>query len=244
MAIDRKAMSETLYAGVGQGGYRYQWFALGLTDPPTLEDMMASSPWMDYQPAKARSLLAEAGFPNGLELEFMVSGSPTNEHIIVQQYFDQIGVKLAFNQVESVVNTQAQLNRSFKHMIASAGISSFEVSGSARGFWLPDAPTNVGGISDLVMTDLVEKITYSLDADEQVRLVQQLNTRDLEQQYHLIFPNFLQLFVWHPWLHNMANAPSGNFQIFSHYQYGNAWVDDTAPEGRQGRLRHSTHSRP
>jgi len=235
MAIDRKTMSETLYAGMGHGTFRYQRGHLGYDDPPTVEEMADYSPWLRFDPDRARALLTEAGYPNGFELEYLLSAAPSSQDIIVQQALEQVGVKVVFKQVESVVATQSRINRTFKHMTSWASVTSFEPSGPARAFWLSDSPNNFGGINDPVITDLVEKVTYTLDPDEQERLIQQLNERDVDQQYHLLLPPQMQTFIWQPWLHNVVNAPSGNYQVFSHYQYENVWVDDTAPAERRGR---------
>ena len=62
-----------------------------------------------YDPAKARALLAEAGFPNGFETSILsLSGNvPTiaNNLAIVQQMWGQVGVKLRIEQVDNATRT-------------------------------------------------------------------------------------------------------------------------------------------
>ncbi len=61
-----------------------------------------------YDPAKARALLAEAGFPNGFETSILsLSGNAdeANNLAIVQQMWGQVGVKLRIDQVDNATRT-------------------------------------------------------------------------------------------------------------------------------------------
>jgi ABC-type transport system substrate-binding protein len=104
-------------------------------------------------------------------------------------------------------------------------------------FFLPDAPQNTSGVNDPVMTDLIEKAAYTLDVDEQVRLIRQINDRSLDQAYFLEKVVGFYTFFRRPWLQNVASAVQGQFCCWGTPQAAVAWIDDTAPEGRKGRLR-------
>ncbi len=61
-----------------------------------------------YDPAKARALLAEAGFPNGFETSILaLSGNAdeANNLAIVQQMWAQVGVKLRIDLVDNATRT-------------------------------------------------------------------------------------------------------------------------------------------
>ena len=49
-----------------------------------------------YDPAKAKQLLASAGYPNGFSIDLTVLGQPTDDEIAVQKQWSQVGVKLNF----------------------------------------------------------------------------------------------------------------------------------------------------
>jgi hypothetical protein len=76
-----------------------------------------------------------------------------------------------------------------------------------------------------------------LDVDEQVRLIRQMNERSLDQAYYLDKVVGFYVFFRRPWLHNVASAVQGQFCCWGTPQAAVAWIDDTAPDGRGGRLK-------
>jgi peptide/nickel transport system substrate-binding protein len=52
-----------------------------------------------YDPAKAKALLAEAGFPNGFEVELLTSVQPTSWPAAVQNYLGAVGIRARINQM-------------------------------------------------------------------------------------------------------------------------------------------------
>lgn len=95
MAVDRESMCKALYQyGEGQPA----WLAL----PPNswgydtaLEDLVPK-----YDVEGAKKLLAEAGYPNGFELQYYTGDSATSKKTgeIFQQFLQQIGVTVKINQ--------------------------------------------------------------------------------------------------------------------------------------------------
>jgi len=54
----------------------------------------------NYDPAKAKLLLAEAGYPNGFEIEFLTYVQPTSWPSAVQNYLAAVGIKAKINQMQ------------------------------------------------------------------------------------------------------------------------------------------------
>ena len=233
MAINRNQMIETLAGNQAAGSHPINWTWLERSDPFDIEEL---GPWQQYNPTEANRLLAEAGYPNGFEIEYMVSGTPSNRDVFVQQMLEQVGVRVKFDQKEGVVVTNTRTTKAFKHMISNTIQTGYNPIKVAREWFLPDSPRNWNGINDPVITDLVERATYTLDAAEQQRLLKQIHERSMDQVWQLDFYTVFTLFVQQPWLHNVASASQGNYDAFAKHQTAVAWVDDKAPPERRGRL--------
>lgn len=96
-AIDLDLILETVLEGTGQ---RYGVaFAPGIWgfDP----DTMAESPY-PYDPDLARDLLAEAGYPDGFEIEFLIADRPEHARIsgAVQAQLADVGVDVSIRQLD------------------------------------------------------------------------------------------------------------------------------------------------
>jgi len=233
LAINRRQMIETLTGNQGAGSHPINWTWLNRTDALDPEEL---GPWMQYNPTLAKQLLAEAGYPNGFEVEYMVSGVPANRDVVAQQMLEQVGIRVKFDEKESVVVTGTRTNKTFKHMISNTIQTGYNPIKVAREWFLPDSPRNWNGINDPTMNDLVERATYTLDPDEQQRLLIQIHQRSMDQVWQLDFYTAFTLFVQQPWLHNIASASQGNYDAFAKHQTAVAWVDDKAPPERRGRL--------
>lgn len=95
MAIDRQNMIDSMYDGEGK--------LVEAFIPDGTLGFNPNSPKIEYNPEKAKQLLAEAGYPDGFEMEItQTADNPSilamNE--VVQSMFSQIGVKVNINQVD------------------------------------------------------------------------------------------------------------------------------------------------
>ena len=96
MAVDRQAMLDALYGGEGS--------LLNAFIPVGVISHNDAAPEIPYDPEQAKALLAEAGYPNGFDMEFAVaSDAPTalNVCTIVASYFQQIGVNAQIKQIDA-----------------------------------------------------------------------------------------------------------------------------------------------
>jgi peptide/nickel transport system substrate-binding protein len=86
-AIDRKAVSEGAVAGFGT--------LIGSHFPPSDPDYLDLTGAYPYDPAKARKLLAEAGYPNGFQAKFILPPFPYTRRAgeIIQAYLMEVGIQ-------------------------------------------------------------------------------------------------------------------------------------------------------
>lgn len=96
LAIDRKLLLDKLFDGRGKLEY-------GIL-PHGLLGYNPALPAIGYDPKKAKALLAEAGYPNGFEMEIaQVTESPLSLRVneAVQAMLAEVGVKAKINQIDS-----------------------------------------------------------------------------------------------------------------------------------------------
>jgi peptide/nickel transport system substrate-binding protein len=93
-AIDKAAIVKAL-------GYGYMK-TNNQMPPPTHAYHDPSLPDREYNPDKAKQLLAEAGFPNGLKTKFIMFADFQNEALMVQQQLSKVGITVDLEIVENL----------------------------------------------------------------------------------------------------------------------------------------------
>ena len=89
-AIDKEAICK----GPGQGLFTPVYQLIANTSP---DYNKACSP-RKYDPAKAKKLLAEAGYPNGFSFKFFIVDTvPKDGFVAIQSYLDKVGIKMDIN---------------------------------------------------------------------------------------------------------------------------------------------------
>jgi len=93
-AIDKEAICN----GPGRGLY----IPLYQIIPHTSPDYNKACPPRKYDPAKAKKLLAEAGYPNGFGFKlFLPDRAWKDGYVAIQSYLDQVGIKMEMNYLNS-----------------------------------------------------------------------------------------------------------------------------------------------
>ena len=93
-AIDRKALIKTAYAGYGK--------LIGTHASPADPWYLDLANAYPYDPAKARRLLAQAGYPNGVSLTLQLPpfGYARQSGIFIQSQLKQVGIKVRLKNVD------------------------------------------------------------------------------------------------------------------------------------------------
>jgi peptide/nickel transport system substrate-binding protein len=218
LAVDRDAMADSLLQGTGAPALHY----IPASDPGYAEDL----PGYDYDPDRARELLAEAGYPDGFSarVSFPTSGSgnmipiPMNEAL--QRDLAAVGIEITLEPIE----WGAMLGDFFTGTIPG-GAEAINIS---LGYVLPSlwstwfhstSVSNAGGFSDPEADALLDQISAEFDPAVQADLYQQLNERLVETSPWLLVVSDLNPRVLAPDVHDFVMPRSWYVDLTG------VWVD-------------------
>jgi peptide/nickel transport system substrate-binding protein len=177
-AIDRKSMLDNLVGG----GARIMNTAcfidqFGCTDK--------GAPTYAYDPAKAKKLLAAAGFPNGFSIDLYAYREREYAEAVVG-YLAAVGIKAKLNYLKYAA--LRKLTREGKVPIAFLTWGSFSVADASAFTGVYFKGTTDDMAKDGQVTKLLTEADTSVDADKRLKLYQQALKTIAEKDY--LFPLF------------------------------------------------------
>ena len=93
-AIEYAIDKEAICSGPGRGLWTPVYQLIANTSP----DYNKGCPPRKYDPAKAKKLLVEAGYPNGFSFKYFVSDTSWKDGwVAIQSYLDKVGIKMEIN---------------------------------------------------------------------------------------------------------------------------------------------------
>jgi peptide/nickel transport system substrate-binding protein len=170
-AVDREAIIEALFDGAAS-------LSTGFLTPGNLGYNTALAPYA-YDPGKARDLLAQAGYPNGFEMDFACpAGAYTNFEQVceaIQGFLSEVGIRTSLEIMESGRYWDLEAEKALPPIF---GDSWSERSGEA----LPRLLGALGGWdasfsawSDPVIDDYLERIGTTIDREARANLYSELH---------------------------------------------------------------------
>ena len=94
-AIDKERLLKLAWFGAGET-------AVGAVPPPYTPWSLSQEDQWEYNPEKAKELLAEAGYPDGFSAEMMTWNAPymTKPMQVIQQMLKEVGIEVKLNPLE------------------------------------------------------------------------------------------------------------------------------------------------
>ncbi|SFJ04316.1 peptide/nickel transport system substrate-binding protein [Bosea sp. OK403] len=178
LAIDRDAIVKRIMDGAAEPAYQYL--------PTGMSGTLANPPKLAYDPAAAKKLLAEAGYPNGFQLTL----SSTNDRYIndsqitqaVAQYLTQIGIKTEVDAMTRAIYFPRRAKKEFSVALGGWGSGTGEAASFLRQ-WPPtpnEAKTlggsNYGGYKNDAFDKVIRAAVTTLDDTKRAELLQQAMT--------------------------------------------------------------------
>jgi peptide/nickel transport system substrate-binding protein len=211
-AIDKDAMIKAI--GYGNLMKTNQW------SPPTNPSFNPNLPSRDYDPAMARQLLADAGYPNGCDLHIITIGAEP-EILAVQQYLEAVGFRVTLESVD---------NAKFWNYCMTGWTGVMNV-GYAVGFNFPAAligyygPNRVIDKSVKIPDDILAKAQAALLIQDPVE-AKAASDEVIKELYDICWEVFFYSnamgFVLSPKLHDSGIE---DFADWSQWSPENAWLE-------------------
>jgi peptide/nickel transport system substrate-binding protein len=157
----------------------------------------------NYDPAKAKKMLADAGYPNGFKAKHLTNSQPLSLDLaaLLKDMWAKIGVDLEIVAVDDVTATQQTYNASYEDT-AAVGI---EV-GSPVDTLLRMATTggylNQSEISVPYLDEMGEKIQLELDYKKQNAMVKEMGLYVLREAFYVPRAPIIRGHYWWPWVKN------------------------------------------
>jgi len=218
MAIDFKAISNALFEGKGTYPGRpfpldknYAELYLGLDDPEMPADIKEL--W-SYNPEKARTLLKEAGYPNGFKTSALLTSTEVDNWSIYKDMLSKVGIDVVFDVKEAGVYNNIVNNKQHEALVSS--------SGNPIGVWysMPAyygiSTTNRSLVDDPVLNEAMPKIRLAAITEGETaafKMMKDLTRYLYGQVYEISGVSGPSSRFWWPWLKNYSGeANVGYFE--------------------------------
>jgi len=175
----------------------------------------------EYNPEKAKQLLAEAGYPNGFKTTLTTPSGYIEKMEIFQAYWKNIGIDCDFNVVERGALLSELYGKKIKQMVACiAGQVSPEYTLLSKA-----TDRSLGKFSDPYFDEQAELIRNTVDNAERAKLCKELGVYWQEKVICLDWPIEYLYAAWQPWVKNYH----GEVWMGSYYSdgqvYARIWID-------------------
>jgi peptide/nickel transport system substrate-binding protein len=212
LALDRDEFVTTFTQG--KGGWA---LAGAFPDTFSQEEMKQM---LKHDPAQAKQLLAAAGYPNGLDLEFLYPGKAYGDQYVQEVELTQAQLKkVGINLNLQAADKQDWLARERKHQFQlsfPAGKSLGEdVDSYLYAVFSPGSGTNYGDINDPELTPLLDAQRRELDPAKRKEIIRQAVKRiNVDQAWGFALFSPVSQEIWAPRLANFApNFGSKGFPL-------------------------------
>ncbi len=222
MATDFHAINRNLYNGLGDiiswpyyrvAGYERLFVSPDDTDLPARVRELYT-----YNPAKAKQLLSEAGFPDGFKTALILEETDIEYYRMLASQWEKVGIETELRKMDlgSLVSTAATVSYNGMITVYPSPNSTFpEQSQYSTRSWANASLINEPYIDE--QAALVKALAVT-DFQASMELCRPLVMYLLEQAYMIPTPRYPVYTMWWPWLKNYSGERSVG------YYPGNSWV--------------------
>jgi peptide/nickel transport system substrate-binding protein len=189
---------------------------------PALEDVVKDP--QDLQ--LARDLLTEAGFPDGLTLQYHVGVFAKEEALLVQQQLKLVGIEVDLKVTDTTTGFNAEQEKTYEHILhLGHGTNILDPDDMFLGVYLPGGPRNAIGFEDPKIRALFDTQQVESDFEKRKALIKEAEEVLRQGESHIVLLFWLGGASWavNEKVKNFITTPIG-------LQYGfskeNLWIDN------------------
>jgi peptide/nickel transport system substrate-binding protein len=226
MAIDRQKQVDTVFEGHGMPGWGVPYIYYQ-DKTPTLAQL---GPWVQYRPAEAKKLLAEAGHPNGFETTlFYYEYWPqmTSQVQLVQQDLKKnLNINFKITKLDYTTYYGRYVDPKWEGM--AWGFQSGHAVGLDERTYMymhSKSTKNFFRVNDPVIDELTTKLRQTPDRGEQRVIAKKIVDREFDQVSRMWMPYDSGFLVFQPHLRNMAAGSLRRSDGYGSPTLARTWLD-------------------
>lgn len=206
MAIDRSNMLELLYEGHAELTAFPQHPDFGPYYQPLAEMPASVQELFEYSPEKAKALLAEAGLPDGFDLNVQVCAcNPGHMDMLplIVDYWNRIGVRATIQPMEYASFLSAMTTRTHGpgYLVDTGHVNPLT---TLRKNFRSGQTWNIAAYSNPAFDAEIDRLIAMRDEAGRVELAQNLTSQILDESPYVWLPTPYVFTAWWPWVRNYA----------------------------------------
>ena len=217
LGMDRDEFVKVMTSGKGS-------WALAGAFPDTFSDAEIHQ-MLKFDPEQAKQLVVQAGYANGVDVEFIYPGesrgqAKITEMELFQAQMKKIGINLVLKSFDKGTWGDLKKQRNFSMDISSKKVEG-DVDSYVYAIFYPTSKLNYGAVDDPQLTPLLEAQRREIDPAKRRDIVRQAVTRiNVDQVWALAVYNDVDNEIWQPYVKNLTLNFGGGVGPLT-----NAWLD-------------------
>jgi len=206
MALDRQGMIDATYEGVGTLNPAVP---TGLKEwALPIEQLGEGAQYYKFDPARAKRLLAEAGFPNGFAatISYATYGSTivVDQLQLILKYLKDVGIDAKPNQQEYGAYISTTFYGKYESMAFGPQTPFLDPDNFLYGPHVANELKNQSHVDDPVVTDLLVRQRRTMDAGKRRDVLFDIQRHLAKQQWYVYMPSGVYIGVWDGALKNFG----------------------------------------
>jgi len=156
---------------------------------------------LKYDPEQAKKLVEQAGYPNGLDIEFFGStayGSIYQQQAeLLQSWMKKANIRMNLKFMEHATYLSQTRGNTFDLTFRNKAMAG-DIDSYIFGVFHPSSPSNYGGVNDPELTKLVEQTRKEIDPKTRKEVIRSAVRVIAEKAWNLAFVYRTTFHAWRP----------------------------------------------